>query len=242
MVIQKNVPEAFAWVARAASILSLIIILGGFGWLLKDNLRARGVIADMAGIPALVEKLEKLDSTLNELKNGIAVANTDAETRSKIASIERDDLMRRLKTIEQAVNTNLDPKPPLKFMQFGNSVEGPSGEAEAHIGDTIWLEWSFIKVRDCGQPFPNSYIIDKEQVTAHLLSQSTLDESGRGVVSPIDPDKVITMRYTVKIPEDKGLTPGAAKVWIVLVYDEKKCPNVDPVSSFRLTLNLLPAR
>jgi hypothetical protein len=89
---------------------------------------------------------------------------------------------------------------------------------------------------------PANLIIDVSGVTARLTDVSTIDTIGRGTLSRVDPEEVVTITYTAHIPANIGLAPGPAQIWVAVAYDEDKCPAVEPRESPRIPINILAPR
>lgn len=256
--------EAKDWVTRIAPrardfssiVLPLLTILGmiwGSAWLLKDNTRFQKGLADTAGVTELRAEVAGLRSAIEantaqqlQLTSQLLSLNEKADERSKQASLERDalkeELTDRLHKLEDALKVDQSAEPAVRYMDFGNSVTALQPGAPIRIGELVRITWHLIKLKDCGRPTLADFILDQHGVRAQLTDVSSRDAEGHGANFQPDPQTMREITYTARIPGDKGLTAGGAQITINASFDKMVCPRVNPVESKPTYFELSPAR
>lgn len=237
-----------SWFEWGGYHLRTLVTYGGFfaavfaaaGFWLNDSRFMREAAADYTGTTLIKEDISSLRQSIDALADQIAAMNRDADTRSDVASAERQVLNTRVTRVENLLSTDLDTTPSVKYVSY--KMEPLVAGQKIHIGDRVRVVVQFIKIRDCGDTEARDFVLDAQGVRAQLADVSTRDRNGAGIIVVPDPNKVLTVAYTAVIPEDKGLTPGITTSWVAVRYDERICPKASTVESMPFTFNLEAAR
>lgn len=220
-------------------------------------------------IPVIVESVNKLvtsvqvlntqvdnqaDSIRIDREASLAATQRASDERNRIfdliqdAGQERKDLFRiageaaeaqrkmteKLVAIQQQIKSASDDSPAIKFASGGHTIsDGP-------IGGTVSIQYYYYQLRDdCGRSHPEDLFLDVGGRLFHFEDVSVLDNAGRGQFDQADPQLLRSLKYTAKIPDDRGVDPGAAQGW-VMIHDYENCPQLDPVLSPKITFTILP--
>lgn len=240
---QQEVVSALA--ARSRDVLSLVALLGvltGFLWLVTDNTRFRAKFAEMAGVEELRQNQQELKTsqeeikeTQNEILNSISMMRSryleiDRARSAEMTKFEltRDGILDRLIALE---SNKADKTPSIRFLSSGNSI------TDGRIGGLVTITYSFLKLRDCGRPSPDDFFMDSNGSVFRFEEVSILDEDGKGVPSEPDPLEPQALKYTARIPADRGVVPGVAQGWVIIrAYED--CPWLSPVESPKVVFNI----
>jgi hypothetical protein len=218
-----------------------VLVMTVSGYLLRDSITFRNNVADLAGTVALRAEIAKLSVSIDNLGLKFDQQNEEAKARSETAAADRKEVIDRVASLEKTVALDMDPTPPVTFMNYGHRVENAADpEDDIHIGDTVRITWQVLKTRDCGLPHPADFIEDDVGVQAQLLDPSTRNKDGTGMALPPSPTPR-TLTYTAKIPDMLGLVSGRAHMWLQMEYDREVCPKVGTIDSPRVEIDLKPA-
>jgi uncharacterized membrane protein YciS (DUF1049 family) len=235
-----------------SSVIAVVIAIAAFGWVLSGNIYFKESVANVAGVETLRADLNaKLEQSSKDFQESITKLVTSIDSmnqqvsevvqRSAVGSKERQELIDEVAKLKLAISTDMDDSPAIRFFSSGNKAEPLRPGEPIRIGEFVRLTWSFIKLRDCGKSQPDDLIMDINGVQAHLAHASIIGADGKGIATPVDPNIRNEITYTAQIPDDVGLSPGPASIWVQIVYDPMKCPRLGSIDSPRIPLTLTEA-
>jgi hypothetical protein len=112
--------------------------------------------------------------------------------------------------------------------------------SDGEIGGFVAVQAAGYKLRECGAPALDLYFINGGNLFHRFADVSIINDNGRAITLPTDPDRVQVVNFTARIPGDDGVQPGRAQAYMTVTYPDL-CPNVraetfGPIQ-FRITPN-----
>lgn len=231
-VTSENHHDLLAKVAARGRDLLTLVAVGGFflGLLLvlSDNLAVREKLSEMVGVAQIKNSQQEIIFKLNTLTERYEDYLKNTAERSANAEEQRIEILERLEALEL---NKMDKSPAIRFLNSGNDI------TDGRPGDIVAVTQTFLKLRDCGRPTVDTLLSDSDGTIFRFEDVSILDETGRGVATPADPNQPQTIRYTARIPDSRGVTSGAALGWVVLANYET-CPWLSPVESPKMSFTI----
>jgi hypothetical protein len=211
----------------------LLGILGTMLVLLSDNVRVRHVLSEAVGVPEAKREFNAQFATLQgNMELLLTKADAIAQTQNT-ATTERLALAARVAALETATTEPLiDTSPAIRFTPTGHSI------SDGYIGETVTIEYRFVKLRDCGRPTPDDFFVDAGGTLFRFEDVSIVDEAGRGVAVEPSPNDPQNLRYTATIPAGAGVEAGRASGWVV-IRNYEHCPGVAAVASPAVPFEIL---
>lgn len=212
------------WVRTAAT--TIIAIGGAVGILISTAVYIFGPrVADWA--ESLV--LASTEEIRAEMRQNAELNRQNAEHLSRL-----DGVVERLEETTAALATAQQGSlaPSWRWDPVDTTI------SDGEIGGLVQITATGYKLRDCGIPTVELYFVNGGGVFHRFTDASLLTPDGRGVALPVDPSRTQQVRYTARIPEGDGVTPGRAQGYISVTYPDA-CPFVEPATAgplqFRIT-------
>lgn len=98
--------------------------------------------------------------------------------------------------------------------------------SDGYIGGRVVITAAGYKLRECGVPRVDLYFVNGSGTYHRFEDNSLLSISNRGIAFPVDPNRIQTVRYTARIPDQDDVRPGRAQGFISVTYPDG-CPEVD---------------
>ena len=215
------------------SIVWWIVLIAGLGWVITDNTRVRKWVAEISGVPMVLDEISHLRTDINDRLSSTNAQIDELTTLVNEGNAQRRVIISRVELLEKSIRTDHDSSPSIEFLPSGNYI------SDGHIGQLVRISWNFKKLRNCGKSMPDDILIDSNGVLAHFVNVSIVDSEGKGLASPVMTE-VQNLTYTARIPEGVGLSPGRAEGFVTILYDKDNCPAVPPMTSPRVSFNILP--
>jgi len=219
---------------------SFTVIAASYYWVQsKAEIWVTGVVssavADMAD--TVGQNTKSIDRLYQQRENDRSARTDTAQALASIAETQSTmaetlaNAVDRLAALEDTKRH--DVSQVMDFLPRGSRI------GDGAPGDTVEVTWVFLKLRDdCGRPVVELYFRNGGGRVHRFQNASAIDEQGRGIGMPAQPNMAQSISYTVVIPAGEGVRPGRAQGWNRVTYPG--CPGVPPEVSPEVPFTILP--